>query len=126
VQFLRDGPPPLPEPHEPDERRTPRLLLGEIAGRLVRLDTLAWSADAIDLEVIVRGPDGRADPEVGVPWQARVLDDRGHVHLGQPAVLRGGAGRLRFALRPGVGPGVNRLDLRVTRGGARLEGSVAL
>lgn len=126
VGFLRDRPAPLPEPHEVLDSRQPRQPLGQVAGRAVRVEAVAWSEDAIDLTVAVRGPGGGIDRDLGAAWQARLLDDRGHLHLGQPAVLRGGAGLLSFALRPGLGPGVTRVDLRLSRRGQRVEASIDL
>lgn len=126
VDFLRARPAALPEPHVPTDGRLPRLEIGGLGAADVRVDAVMWSEDAIDVEVAVRTRSSRPDPLHGAPWHARILDDRGHLHLGQTVQLRRGAGMLRFSLRPGVGPGVNRLDVRITRGGARVEGSVEL
>lgn len=124
VEFLRARPAPLPEPHEPSERRLPRLPLGSVDGAHLRLDAVSWSAEAVDLELTVRRPRPAAAVD-RFPWHARILDDQGRLHLGQSVALRP-AGVLRFALRPGLERDVHRIDVRVTRGGERVEASVAL
>ncbi len=126
VQFLRDRPAPIPDPHVPDERRRPRVRLGgKVTGPVVRVDLLAWSEDAIEMAVGVRTSPDLVGVDDRTPWHARVLDDRGHLHLGQTASLRPGDAALVFQLRPGLVIGVTRIDVRLTRGGWRVEGSIA-
>lgn len=128
VGFLRSRPGPLPVAHEPRHRRLPRVELGRLDETSARLDAVAWSEQALELDVAVRSRPAAAVRTAGTaaPWHARVLDEDGGLHLGQPVTPRRGAASLRFALRPGLPDGVGRLEVRLTRGGARVEASVAL
>jgi hypothetical protein len=136
VRFLRDRPKAVPHPHEPDHVSTPRTVLGVLHGRTARVDEVAWSTDAVDLAVTLRpaseeagvaGEHRRFTATESLPWYARVVDDRGRLHLGQPRtpILAGGTGA-RFTLRPGLDAGVRRLHVRVSSRGAKVEGTVAL
>lgn len=127
LAFLQGRPAPLPEPFTPTERRLTRDVLGELpSGEVVRLDGLAWGDGALEVGVAIRRGAGGLAARDRTPWSVRVLDDLGHLHLGQPAVLRVGAAGCRVALRPGLDPGVTRLEVRVTHGPHRVEGAVAL
>lgn len=126
VDFLTSKPAPIRDPHHPAEARHPRLPLGRLAGAELRLDAVSWSSNAIEFEVAARIRPSTGALASRVPWSARALDDAGVLHLGQPVALRRGLGALRFALRPGLAPDVRTIDLRITRGGERLETTVPL
>lgn len=126
VDFLVSRPAPLPEPHRPEDVRQPRAALGRLAGAELRLDAVSWSTAAVELEVAARVRPATGAMASRVPWSARLVDDTGVLHLGQPVTLRRGLGALTFALRPGFGADVRSFDLRLTRGGERLEATVAL
>ena len=127
VDFLRARPAPLPEPFEPDEARRPDRTLGTLAGTTNRLVAVAWSADAVRLELTVRPPSGEVTGGgTTAPLHARAVDDAGRLHLGQPVTARRPSGTVHVFLRPGFGPDVRGFDLRLTKGGERLDGSVAL
>jgi hypothetical protein len=126
VEFLTSRPAALPEPHRPTARRQPRLPLGRLSGAELRLDGVSWSAAAVELDVAARVRPATGALASRVPWSARVVDDAGVLHLGQPVALRRGLGALNFALRPGMGPDVRSIELRITRGGERLEATVPL
>jgi hypothetical protein len=55
------------------------------------------------------------------------MDDRGRLHLGQASIpaLDGGTS-VGFVLRPGLEPGIKRMQLRLTSRAERLEGMVEL
>ncbi len=125
VTFLRARPGPVPHPHEPDDVHRPGVTLGALGAWNVRVDSVAWSPEAVGLVVAVRSDGPRGGRNEARPWHVRAVDDRGHLHLGQPVVLRAGSGSLRVALRPGLSRDVRRLDVRVTLGGRRVEGVVA-
>jgi hypothetical protein len=127
VRFLRDRPPPLPASFEPDKSVHPRTVLGTLAdGRPVRVDEVAWTAAAVSLTVTMRGEDPFAVNE-RVPIQARILDPRGHLHLGQPTrSFKDGGTSATFLLRPGLEDGVANVQVRVTSRGRKVEGTVAL
>jgi hypothetical protein len=127
LSFLRSDPAPLPDVHEPAERRRAWMALGATPeGDTVRIDEVAWSERAIDVDVTVRRSSARIVRTDRTPWSLRVVDEGGALHLGQPAVLRPGTAALRFSLRPGlVGP-PGRLEARVTHGGAFVEATVVL
>lgn len=125
--FLRSEPRPLPDVHEPTERRRAWVALGATPdGDTVRVDEVAWSERAIDVTVTVRRSSSRVVRDDRTPWSLRLVDGDGGLHLGQPAILRAGAGVLPFSLRPGLAAGPQRLEARVTHGGACVEGTVAL
>lgn len=126
VDFLVARPDPLPEPHRATDVRQPRLPLGRLSGAELRLDTVSWSSAAVELEVAARVRPATGALASRVPWSARLLDDTGILHLGQPVTLRRGLGSITFALRPGLGAGVRSFELRLTRGGERLEATVDL
>lgn len=128
VRFLRDRPDPLPDPFEPAKSVTPRAVLGELGDRTVRIDEVAWTEQAMELVVGLPGTAGfLVDDVPQAPWQARVLDARGRLHLGQPVrPYRGGGNSARFLLRPGLEDGVTALQVRVARLGRKVEGPVAL
>ncbi|MDQ3106742.1 MAG: hypothetical protein M3Q68_02940, partial [Actinomycetota bacterium] len=81
--------------------------------------------EAIEVAVGVRAAPRMVGVDDRTPWHARVLDDRGHLHLGQTSSLRPGDAALVFQLRPGLAVGVTRIEVRLTRGGWRVEGSIA-
>lgn len=126
VDFLVSKPEALPEPHRPAAARQPRVALGRLAGAELRLDAVSWSPVAVELEVAARVRPASGAPDSRVPWSARLVDDLGVLHLGQPVTLRRGSGSLDFTLRPGLGPDVQSIELRLTRGGERLDATVAL
>lgn len=127
VEFLRAAPAPLPVAHAPVHQIFPRLDLGRLGEVVVRIDTVAWSEEALELEVALRTrPSTSWTVPDGAPWHARVEDGQGHLHLGQPVTARRGLGSLRFLLRPGLPAAAGPLAVRVTRGGERLEASVPL
>jgi hypothetical protein len=128
VRFLRDRPGPWPDLPQPAEVRHPKLLLGHLCHRAVRIDELSWSEVEVGVRLTLH-PVGQATIDVAgrVPWSMRVIDDRGRLHLGHPlppiALGPSGPG---FRLRPGLAAGVQRVDVRITAQGARLEGSIPL
>ncbi|HVF31575.1 MAG TPA: hypothetical protein VM933_00950 [Acidimicrobiales bacterium] len=127
VAFLRNRPPSLPEPFVSTDARLPARTLGPLADTTTRLDAIAWTTDAIRLELTVRPPRGEIrSGATTAPLHARILDDTGCLHLGQPVRAGRSGGGLHVFLRPGFGPGVRGFDLRLTRGGERLEVSVPL
>lgn len=125
VRYLRERPSSAPGA-APPQVRVPRIALGELSGRVVRVDHVGWTATEIDVRVTARsatGP-GRED---WTPWHARVLDRRGRLHLGPPTTsLFDGGSRAHFRLRPGLPADADRVDLRITAGAARVEGTVLL
>jgi hypothetical protein len=132
ARFLRDRPEPWPaDQGDPIEVRHPRMLLGTLRGRAVRVDEVGWSSLEVGIRLALRPLASverhLLDADDLAPWSVRAVDDRGRLHLGAPVppVAEAGGG-LRVRLRPGLAPGVQRLDLRVTARGARLEGSVLL
>ena len=59
--------------------------------------------------------------------QARLLDQRGRLHLGQPSrSYKDGGTTATLLLRPGLSDGVSSLHVRVTSRGRKVEGQVAL
>jgi hypothetical protein len=113
--------------HTPTERRRAWVELGQTPeGDVVRVDEVAWSDRAVEVAVTVRRSSSRVVQADRTPWSLRLVDGDGHLHLGQPAVLRPGTAALRFSLRPGlVGP-VHRLEARVTHGATTFEATVPL
>ena len=126
VAFLRSRPAPLPAAHEPRHRRLPRLDLGRVGGVAARIDAVAWSEEAIEVEVAIRSRRGSATVPESTPWYVRAQDEQGRLHLGQPVTPRRGAASMAFTLRPGLADAVAHLDVRLTRGGECTEGSVPL
>lgn len=128
VRFLRDRPPPFPDPFEPGKSVQPRAILGTIGDRTVRVDEVAWTEGALELRVALRGTDGfTVDVLEQPPWCARVLDHRGRVHLGQPSRSSDQGGTATtFRLRPGLEDGVSVLQVRISSRGWKVEGQVAL
>ena len=127
VRFLRDRPPPLPDTFEPAKAVHVRTVLGAFADeRTVRVEEVAWSEHAVSLTVAFRGPDPFA-PYERAPLHARLLDPRGHLHLGQPTrSFQDGGTSATFLLRPGLEDGVSTLQVRITTRGRKVEGPVAL
>jgi hypothetical protein len=133
VRFLRDRPAPWADvPPAATDLQRPDAVLGELLGRIVRVDELAWSPGELGIHVALRPRQPRAggpvlDPDETAAWSLRAIDDRGRLHLGpsMPPIAEAGGG-IRFRLRPGLTDGVHRLDLRLSARGRRLEGSVPL
>ena len=128
ARFLRDRPPPLPEPFEPTRAVHPRAPLGAVGEHTLRADGVAWNHDALELTVSFRRPDGIAVTD-RTPWLARAVDHRGRLHLGQPTRShRDGGTAAVFTLRPGLddGQGHGTLDVRLTNRGRKVEGRVEL
>jgi len=127
VEFLRSRPAPLPVDHAPVHQRLTRLALGRLGGIAVRIDSVAWSEEAIEGELALRSrPGSETSVPLSAPWHVRIRDAEGRLHLGQPVTARRGAGSVRFSLRPGLATAVGPLEVRVTRGGERVEASVPL
>ena len=126
ARFLRDRPPPLAAPFEPSKSVRSRTVLGALGDREVRVDEVAWNDRAVELTVSLRRP-GRFALDERAPIQARAVDGRGHLHLGQPtrAAKQGGTSAT-LQLRPGLEDGVTTLQVRVTSNGHKVEGAVAL
>jgi hypothetical protein len=125
VRFLRDRPPLPPDPFEPVGSARPRTVLGRIGDRTVRVDEVAWTSELIELHVALRPDEGIGSRE-RIAWQARALDHRGRLHLGQPTVPLVDAGAsATFRLRPGLEDGIAGLQVRVTAKGQRVEGNVS-
>ncbi|HUP84870.1 MAG TPA: hypothetical protein VM143_04295 [Acidimicrobiales bacterium] len=125
VRFLRDRPPPPPAAFDPTASARPRMVLGRLRDRTVRVDEIAWTSDAIELHLALRPDEGIGRGEHAA-WHARMVDPRGRVHLGQPAVPRlDGGASATLRLRPGLEDGVKALVVRVTSRGQRVEGRVA-
>ena len=126
VRFLRDRPKPIPAPFEPDKAVRVRAELGSIDGQTIRVDEVAWTDDAVALTVSLRGADPLRVAERPT-LHARMVDPRGHLHLGQPTrSYQGGGTSATFHLRPGLEPGAALLQVRVTSGGRKVEGTVTL
>lgn len=127
VRFLRERPDPMPEPHQADEVREPSAALGVVAGRTARVDRVAWSGAAVDVRVTLRAAAGPRFGDHRTPWHARALDSRGRLHLGPPSTsaAEGGSSAM-FRLRPGLTRDADRLVVRITCGGERIEGTVPL
>jgi hypothetical protein len=128
VRFLRDRPGPIPEPFEPTKSVRPRAVLGTIGDRTVRVDEVAWNEHAVELTVAVHGTDTFAPDLPGrVAWQARAVDPRGRLHLGQPSrSYKHGGTAATLRLRPGLEDGVSSLQVRITSHGRKVEGQVHL
>lgn len=126
VRFLRERPAVKEGAEDQVAVREPRTTMGELAGRAVRVDRVSWRPDRIELLVALRDPTGPGR-EDWTPWAARALDRRGRLHLGPPttALLDGGSSA-RFVLRPGLPADADRLDVRITTGAHRVEGTVLL
>jgi hypothetical protein len=124
VQFLGGAPGPIPEPFVPTETRRPSLTIGQVRGVAVRLTDVAWNSAAVRLDLLLRP----VTPVSGsaTPLHARLVDDGGRLHLGQPDTRRRDVAALHLFLRPGLADGVRGFDLRLTKGGERIEASVAL
>lgn len=127
LDFLRSQPAPLLDVHEVAERRRAWVALGSTPeGDTVRVDEVGWSDTAIEVDVTIRRSSARVMLTDRVPWSLRLVDRDGHLHLGQPAVLRAGSGLLHFSLRPGLSERSPRLEARVTHGGSFVEATVPL
>ena len=126
VEFLRARPGPIPEPFEPAHTRTTSLTIGQVRGAHVRLTTVAWNADAIRLDLTTRRADATGALPSAAPLHARLLDDAGRLHLGQPETRRRDVGVVHLFLRPGLADDVRGFELRLTKGGDRVEASVPL
>ena len=126
VRFLRDRPAEIPAAFEPAKSVRPRTVVGAIEGQTIRVDEVAWTEDAIELTIALRGADRFSITDRG-SLQARAVDGRGHLHLGQPtrSVKDGGTAAV-LLLRPGLEDGTTALQVRITSRGQRVEGQVAL
>ena len=126
VRFLRDRPAPFPDPFEPMKAVRPRIVLGDIDDHTLRVDELAWNGDGLELTVTFRRDRGMAVVD-RLPWLARVLDQRGRLHLGQATRShRDGGTAAVFPLRPGLDDGGGVLQVRLTHHGRKVEGAVPL
>ena len=126
VRFLRDRPAPFPDPFEPTKSVRPRTPLGAIDDQTLRVDEVAWNEGALELTVSFRRDDGIAVTDRS-PWLARVVDQRGRLHLGQPVrSYREGGTVAVFALRPGLDDTGAALQVRLSNRGRKVEGRVDL
>ena len=126
VRFLRDRPPPFPDPFEPAKSVTPRAPIGAVGEHTLRVDEVAWTDEALELTVSFRRTDAVAVTDRST-WLARVVDHRGRLHLGQSTrPHRAGGTAAVFALRPGLDDGGTMLHVRLSNGGRKVEGQVEL
>ncbi len=126
VAFLERRPKPLPDHYEPEESRAPRVVAGQIGDRCLRISRLSWTADVLEVVVTVRGGELEI-ADLYEAWACRVVNERGGLHLGQPVPLHHDGGTAaRFLLRPGLATSPQRLDIRITNGGRRVDAGVTL
>lgn len=125
VAFLKDQPGSLAMA-EPDQFREVRQPVGEVAGRSVTVTSVAWSPVVVQVRTTVRSPSG-IGIEDGAPWSARVIDEGGHLHLGQPTMATSDGGSAAvFRLRPGFRQPPSRLELTITSRGTSAATTVEL
>lgn len=125
VRFLHERPIPRQTSGPVAHRRELREAIGSLGGRQVVLVGLGWSADRLEVSMLLRPPRGDEADHGSQGLRVRALDDQGRLHLGQVSEISV-AGEVLVHLRPGLGPAAASLQLRVTAGGERLTTGLVL